>query len=119
MAGMAAKQYARLRAEANVPLRRGAWYSVVRVTATDAVLNVHQRMVNVPKSILEIATRPSGTWSVVPRPRRSLAPTSWGPRYAVCPQCNARAPLPKGGASMRCGGCNGVFEVGWGDSYYS
>jgi hypothetical protein len=112
------RQYARLRGEANVPLRRGAWYSVVRMTQTDAVLDVHQRMVNVPISLLQIAPRPTGAWSVVPRPPRCRAPTSWGARYAVCPQCATRAPLAKG-ASMRCAKCNGVFDVAWGDSYYS
>jgi len=112
------RQFARLRGEANVPLRRGAWYSVVRMTQTDAVLDVHQRMVNVPISLLQIAPRPTGAWSVVPRPPRCRAPTSWGARYAVCPQCATRAPLSKG-ASMRCAKCNGVFDVAWGDSYYS
>lgn len=116
---MTGKQWARLRAEANVPLRRGAWYGVVRLTPTDAVLDVHQRMVNVPKSLLEIAPRPASTWAIVPRPRNCRAPTSWGARYAVCPNCHARAPLPRGPVSMRCGGCNGVFEVGWGDAYYA
>ena len=45
---MTGRQFARLRGEANVPLRRGAWYGVVRVTPTEAVLDVHKRMVNVP-----------------------------------------------------------------------
>ena len=112
------RQYARLRAEANVPLRRGAWYSVVRVTPTDAVLDVHQRMVNIPKSLLQIAPRPTSAWSVVPRPPNCRAPSSWGARYAVCPQCTTRAPLAKG-ASMRCAKCNGTFDVAWGDSYYA
>ena len=87
---MTGRQFARLRGEANVPL-----------------------------AMLQLASRPTGAWSIVPRPPKCRAPTSWGPRYAVCPNCQARAPLPKGPVSMKCGGCNGVFEVGWGDSYYA
>jgi hypothetical protein len=116
---MTGKQWARLRGEAEVPLRRGAWYSVVRLTNTEAVLEVHSRMVNVPRAVLQIAARPSGSWSIVPRPANSRTPPSWGPRYAVCPNCQARSPLTMGPVSMKCGACNGVFDVGWGDSYYA
>ena len=115
---MIGTQWARLRAEASVPLRRGAWYRILRLTATDAVLDVHQRIVNVPLALLQVAPRPPSVWTVVPRPpsARNL-PSSWGPRYAVCPNCHARSPLPKGPVSMRCTSCSGVFDVGWGDSY--
>ena len=116
---MTGRQFARLRGEANVPLRRGAWYGVVRVTPTEAVLDVHKSMVNVPLALLQVAFRPTTAWSIVPRPPNCRAPTSWGPRYAVCPNCQARSPLSKGPVSMKCGACHGVFEVGWGDSYYS
>src|SRR5213082_2322587 len=40
-------QWARLRADASVPLRRGAWYRVLRLTPSDAVLDVNQRPINV------------------------------------------------------------------------
>src|SRR5438105_11390327 len=43
-------QWARLRSDASVPLRRGAWYRVLRVTASDAVLDVNKRVVNVPRA---------------------------------------------------------------------
>jgi hypothetical protein len=113
-------QWARLRAEATVPLRRGAWYRVLRRTNSDAVLSVNQRLVNVPIGVLQLSSRPPTSWAVVPRaPSARLLPHNWGPRYAVCPQCNARAPLAKGPVSMRCPACNGVFDVGWGDAYYA
>lgn len=117
---MIGAQWARLRAEASVPLRRGAWYRVVRVTPTDAVLDVHQRIVNVPLAVLQLASRPPTVWAIVPRPGNAARlPSSWGPRYAVCPNCHARAPLARGPVAMRCTSCNGVFDVGWGDSYYA
>jgi hypothetical protein len=117
---MLGTQWARLRTEASVPLRRGAWYRVLKVTQTDAVLDVHKRVVNVPLGVLHLASRPPQVWAVVPRPPNARQlPSSWGPRYGVCPNCHARSPLPKGPVSMRCGTCSGVFDVGWGDSYYA
>lgn len=115
---MLGTQWARLRSDASVPLRRGAWYRVVRVTATDAVLDVNQRSINVPRAVLHMGLRPPTVWAVVARPGNARQlPQSWGPRYAVCPKCHARAPLPKGPLNMRCTRCSGVFDVGWGDSY--
>lgn len=110
-------QWAQLRTEASVPLRRGAWYRVLRLTASDAVLDVHERPIKVPRPALRIAPRPPGVWEVVARPpnARSLPP-SWGARYGVCRRCRRRSPLPKGPVAMRCAGCGGVSDVGWGES---
>jgi hypothetical protein len=117
---MLGTQWARLRTDASVPLRRGAWYRVVRMTPTDVVLDVHQRQINVPKSVLQMAPRPSQAWAIVPRPTNARhLPQSWGARYAVCPSCHGRSPLPKAPIGMRCPRCNGVFDVGWGDAYYA
>jgi hypothetical protein len=115
---MIGSQWARLRSDASVPLRRGAWYRVLRVTASDAILDVHQRVVNVPRAALQMTPRAPGVWAIVARPGNARhLPQSWGPRYAVCPKCHGRAPLPKGPLNMRCGSCGGVFDVGWGDAY--
>ena len=112
-------QWARLRADASVPLRRGAWYRVLRLTPSDAVLDVNQRPINVPLPVLQLAPRPPGAWEVVPRPvNAKILPPSWGARYAVCPKCQRRSPLPKGPVAMRCTGCGGVFDVGWGGSAF-
>lgn len=117
---MIGTQWARLRGETAVPLRRGAWYRVLRVTASDAVLDVHQRVVNVPLAVLQVVTRPPTAWAIVPRGAHSARiPQSWGPRYAVCPRCHARSALPKGPVSLRCPTCSGVFDVGWGDAYFA
>jgi len=116
---MIGTQWARLRAEGSVPLRRGAWYRVLRVTASDAILNVHERSVNVPLGMVQMASRPPTVCAIVPRPANSRVPQSWGPRYAVCPHCHARARPPQGPVSMHCTRCDGVFEVGWGDSYFA
>src|SRR2546426_8772839 len=61
-------QWARLRSDASVPLRRGAWYRVLRVTASDAVLDVNKRVVNVPRAALQMTGRAPGVWAIVPRP---------------------------------------------------
>ncbi len=112
-------QWARLRAEASVPLRRGAWYRVLRVTPTDAVLDVNQRPINVPKPALHLTPRPPAVWEVVPRPPNAKnLPQSWGARYCVCPKCRQRSSLPKGPTALRCVKCNGVFDVGWGGTAY-
>ncbi|MGH7568429.1 MAG: hypothetical protein ACREL9_05585 [Gemmatimonadales bacterium] len=112
--------WARLRGEVDVQLRRGGWYRVVRETPLEAVLDANGRQVNVPKSFLQIVSARPEVWTVVPRPPRSgRLPMTWGPRYAVCPNCRARAPLGKPVPSMRCPTCNGVFEIGWGDGYSS
>ena len=112
-------QWALLRGDASPPLRCGAWYRVLRITQSEAVLDVNQRPINVPLPMLRLASRPPSVWEVVPRPpnARSL-PHSWGPRYGVCPRCRHRSPLPRGPVAMRCSGCGGVFDVGWGESTY-
>jgi hypothetical protein len=116
---MFATHWARLRAESSAPLRRGAWYRVLRMTQTDAVLDVNERPMNVPLPALHIASRPPMVWGIVPRPPNARGlPTSWGARYGVCPKCHARSALPKGPVSMRCSHCGGAFDVGWGDSPY-
>src|SRR5690348_12166009 len=64
-------QWARLRTESSAPLRRGAWYRVLRLTNSDAVLDVNQRPINVPRPALQIASHPPATWGIVPRPVNS------------------------------------------------
>jgi hypothetical protein len=112
-------QWARLRADASVPLRRGAWYRVLRVTPSDAILDVNQRPINVPRPALQIAPRAPAVWEVVPRPPNAKnLPLSWGARYGVCPRCRHRAALPKSPVALRCPSCTGVFDVGWGGTAY-
>jgi len=112
------QQWARLRARTNCPLRRGAWYRVVELTAAEAVLDVNGRPLSVPRAFLQVLPIRPRMWSVVPRLRGALTPSSWGPRYGVCPRCCARAPLQQGAATMRCPACSFAFVIGWSDSHW-
>jgi hypothetical protein len=113
------QQWARVRARTTCPLRRGAWYRVVQLTAADAVLDVAGRPVTVPRAFLQVLPIRPRMWSVVLRPRGAVAPPpSWGPRYGVCPRCSARAPLHQGSATMRCPTCGFAFVIGWSDSHW-
>lgn len=110
-------QWARVRPDEQSRLRRGAWYRVVRLTPHDAVLDVNGTLMPVPRPALEILPTPPTRWTVVPRPPHAARlPMSWGPRYAVCPNCRTRARLEDRTASMRCPKCNGFFDIGWDNS---
>ncbi|HYT04930.1 MAG TPA: hypothetical protein VEM13_08650 [Gemmatimonadales bacterium] len=111
--------WARLKAEAPYPLRRGAWYRVTTRTASDFVLDVNRKPVHVPQSLLElVAGRPPRRWSVVRRPAKAVRlPDSWGDHYAVCPSCRHRAPLHGSPHTLRCPRCNGLFFVAWDELY--
>ena len=111
------QQWARVRARTNCPLRRGAWYRVTRLTPLEAVLEVNQRPVHVPRPFVQVLPLRPRMWSVVPRPRDAVTlPDSWGPRYAVCPDCSARAALHGPSGGMPCPGCGSVFPIAWSDS---
>lgn len=113
------EQWARVRARTTCPVRRGAWYRVVRLTPTEAILEVNRQPFAVPRPFLQILPIRPRMWSVVLRPRGSSAPPpSWGPRYAVCPRCSARAPLPAQAVSMRCPGCGRASVIAWSDSHW-
>ncbi len=117
---MSEPRWARVRTDTNCQLRRGAWYRILRLTPHEAVLDVNSRPVGISRSLLHMLSAPPGVWSVVPRPPHAgPLPVSWGPRYAVCPGCRDRARLPNAVATLRCGKCGGVFEVGWGDAYFA
>ena len=107
--------WARIQADSNFQLRRGAWYRVSRLGAREAVLDVHQTAMTVPRALLQISsTRPS-RWSVVGKPQLAGVARDWGD-YAVCPNCRNRATLSGHPASIRCPRCNGLFDVDWNES---
>jgi hypothetical protein len=110
-------QWARLLPAQVGNLRRGAWYRVVRLTPKEAVLDVNGTLTAVPRPALEILPARPTRWTIVPRPSGAARlPSTWGPRYGVCPSCRERAPLQERSASMRCPKCNGVFDIGWDNS---
>ena len=117
---MAALRWARLIADVNCGLRRGAWYAVRQVRALEATLDVPKRALTVPRSLLEIVTRPPATWALVPRPAGARnVPAWWGAMYAVCPQCRSREPVSGRPERLRCGRCNGLFDVEWDDAAHN
>lgn len=115
---MPGMQWARLLADLNLRLRRGAWYRIVRVEPLQAVLEVSGRSIQVPAAFLQIVEKPPRRWTIVPRPSDAVRlPSDWGDRYAVCPSCRARQALAGRAARMQCARCKGSFEVAWNESY--
>lgn len=110
--------WARLRVEADVGLRRGAWYRVTRFTPSEVFLDVQRFPIGVPRRYLEVVLGRPLRWSVVPRPRdASKLPPGLGVPYAVCPVCRTRAPLEGRPGKMTCPKCQGVFAVAWDERY--
>jgi hypothetical protein len=115
---MATFQWARLKANIQCALRKGAWYRILKLTTADAVVDVKGKPVSLPRGNLQLAPTPALRWSVVPSPKDSPRfPSSWGSAYAVCPNCRDRAPLEGHPTSLRCHRCNGFFEVAWNEAY--
>jgi hypothetical protein len=113
MSGM----WARLQADLNVKLRRGAWYRITQLDPLQAVLDVGGRLRQIPSAFLQVIERPPRKWSVVPRPRDAVrVPEGWGDRYAVCPSCRERQSLTGRPRRMSCRRCGGDFEVAWSES---
>ncbi|HVH09449.1 MAG TPA: hypothetical protein VM736_06605 [Gemmatimonadales bacterium] len=107
-------QWARLKSEVKCPLRKGAWYRILKLTPMEAVLDVRGKPVTVARGHLQLAPTPALRWTVVPSPTNAPRfPTSWGSRYAVCPNCRERAPLEGRAPGMRCQRCNSFFEIAW------
>ncbi len=118
---MQATQWARARPDVDTLLRRGAWYRVLRLTPLEAILDVNGRPVAVAKGSLQMLSAQPTRWTVVPRPHNASArlPTTWGPRYGVCPKCRERSRLEPRAAAMRCPKCGGFFDIGWDDSFFA
>ena len=115
---MAGQQWARLRADVNCDMRRGAWYRLLRVASLEVVVDVKGKGIPVPRPFVEILATAPQHWTVVPRPENApRLPASWGPYYVVCPSCRNRAPALGRPASVRCQRGNGLFEVAWNEDY--
>jgi hypothetical protein len=109
-----AHYWARLRARTNAPLRRGAWYRVVRLNGRQAVLDVNRQLLPLSRAMLQVLPIRPPAWSVVPTPPNSAFITA--DRYGVCPNCADRARLDKGAEVMRCRRCRSVFAIAWSDA---
>jgi len=113
MAGM----WARLQADLNVRLRRGAWYRITRLDPLQAVLEVGGRLLEIPSAFLQVIERPPRRWPVVPRPDDAVhLPRGCDDRYAVCPSCRERQALAGRPRRMTCRRCGENFEVAWSET---
>jgi len=114
---MPSSLWARLQADVDVNLRRGAWYRVLEVRGHEVVLAVRREPVTVLKALLEITGRPPLQWAVVTPPRGARLPRELAAGYAVCPLCRGRAPLPKTwlfpkrAKALRCPHCREEFAL--------
>ncbi|HUL02087.1 MAG TPA: hypothetical protein VLV16_02520 [Gemmatimonadales bacterium] len=109
-----APRWAQIRGDVNYSVRRGAWYSVLRITPDAAVLEVGQRSVSVPRAVVEVTFVRPREFSVVPRPYDAVdLPISWGARYAVCPSCKERLQLRREQNTMQCTRCGESAGVNW------
>src|SRR5438094_8936629 len=94
---MAGMQWARLQANLNIRLRRGAWYRIRQVGPLQAVLEVRGQPLQVPSAFLQIVETPPRRWTVVPRPDDAVrVPPSWGDRSEerrVGKECGSRCRL--------------------------
>jgi hypothetical protein len=121
MAGM----WARLQADIDVNLRRGAWYRLLKIDGFDAVVDVNRRPVPIVRAFLQISTSPPRRWTVVATPvptattrRASRALLAdLGSHYAVCPSCRDRVPLHGRPRRMECQRCSVEFAVAWDEHY--
>ncbi len=120
MAGM----WARLQADIDVNLRRGAWYRLLKIEGFDAVVDVNRKPVLVVRAFLQISTSPPRRWTVVatptPTPTRRTSrasPADVGSHYAVCPSCRDRVPLHGRPRRMLCRRCSVDFAVAWDEHY--
>ena len=96
--------FARVQDDVPLKLRKGAWYRVLELNDLQAVIEVNHRRLGVLRAWLEIQQRPPLRWSVVPQLRGT---------YGVCPNCRARAPLPKRAKAHECVKCRKEFEINW------
>ncbi|MGH7530983.1 MAG: hypothetical protein ACREMN_11420 [Gemmatimonadales bacterium] len=113
---MAQTLYARLQADVELELRRGAWYRVVELDDLQAVLDVNRRSVSVLRAWLEIRPRPPLRWSIVAGPSDApdrRVPAALRGIYGVCPNCRGRAALPKRARALTCPRCRQEFAVKW------
>ncbi len=109
---MAPLLFARLKADVELEMRRGAWYRVLEHDDLQAVLDVNHQRVGVLKAWLEIQPRPPLQWSIVSSPPGSRkVPRELGQAYVVCPNCRGRSPLPKRGNTLQCRRCREEFEL--------
>jgi len=112
---MPQQRYARLHADVDTKMRRGAWYKVLATDGLNVTVDVNKRPVTLLKALVEVVDRPPPKWTVVQTPAKGRP--KLGERYGVCPSCGERTPLTKKPKRLRCAHCKWEFEVDWSGSY--
>lgn len=109
--------WARLQADVNCKLRRGAWYRLIKAQGLAAVVDVKGTPVPVVRAFLQMSDTPPRKWTVVTRPRNVPLAVQMGDFYAVCPSCRDRVPLRGKPGRLLCGRCRIEFAVDWDEHY--
>lgn len=109
--------WARLQADLNCNLRRGAWYRLIKADDLAAVVDVRGRAVPVVRALLQVSSTPPRKWTVVPRPRNAPRAPGSGAHYAVCPACRERVSLQGRPSRMLCVRCSVEYAVDWDERY--
>jgi hypothetical protein len=109
--------WARLQADVNCKLRRGAWYRLIKAQGLAAVVDVKGTPVPVVRAFLQMSATPPRKWTVVTRPRNVPLSVQMGDFYAVCPSCRDRVPLRGKPGRLLCGRCSVEFAVDWDEHY--
>jgi hypothetical protein len=109
--------WARLQADVNCNLRRGAWYRLIKAQGLAAVVDVKGTPVAVVRAFLQMSNSPPRKWTVVPRPRNVPRSVDIGEHYAVCPSCRDRVALRGRPGRMLCDRCSVEFAVDWDEHY--
>ena len=109
--------WARLQADVNCKLRRGAWYRLIKAQGLAAVVDVKGTPVPVVRAFLQMSNTPPRQWTIVPRPRNVPRSVQLGEYYAVCPSCRDRVSLRGKPSRLPCGKCGVEFAVNWAEEY--
>ena len=109
--------WARLQADVNCNLRRGAWYRLIKADDLAAVVDVRGRPVPVVRAFLQVSSTPPRKWTVVPRSRKGPPALGMGTHYAVCPACRERVSLRGRPSRMLCVRCSVEYAVDWDERY--
>lgn len=109
--------WARLQADLNCNLRRGAWYRLIKADGLAALVDVRGKPVPVVRAFLQMSNTPPRKWTVVPRPRNVPRSIPVAPHYAVCPSCRDRVSLHGRPSRLMCGRCAVEYAVDWDEHY--
>ena len=108
-------QWARLKNGVDVPLRRGAWFSVASISSLEVAITAYGKTVTVPRPFMEIRNSQPREWTVLINPTVAFrTPKRFRAGYLVCPGCRHRAVLPPNRVTKQfCPRCSNTFVIAW------